>query len=201
MRASRDPSFERSAREFADALSSLLTRTITYQPLVCSFVGRLNVALLQFRPDPELPERRYVELENGCWVSVLQRVVPNPEDPDRVRTAAYSYSYSLGPNPDEEWLVRYDYVPERSQDPEHPYPASHVHVNATNGSYDEFMASSGEDRPLSQVHFPTGRISLQDFVEHLLVEFRVPILYGRSMREALEILEEGREEFREKRTR
>ena len=38
--------------------------------------------------------------------------------------------------------MRYDYVPERSQDPEHPYPASHVHVNATNGSYDEFMAST-----------------------------------------------------------
>ena len=62
------------------------------------------MALLQFRPDPDVPERRYVELENGCWVSVLQRVVPNPEDPGRVRTAAYSYSYSLGPDPDEEWL-------------------------------------------------------------------------------------------------
>lgn len=121
------------------------TRTITYQPLVCSFVGGRNVALLQFRPDPDVPEQRYVELENGCWVSVLQRIVPNPEEPDRVRTAAYSYSYSLGPNPDEEWLVRYDYVPERAQDPEHTYPASHVHVNATNESYDEFMASLGEE--------------------------------------------------------
>jgi len=198
---SRDPSFERNAREFADGLSSLLTRTITYQPLVCSFVGGLNVALVQFRPDPDVPEQRYVELENGCWVSVLQRVVPNPEDPDRVRTAAYSYSYSLGPDHDEEWLVRYDYVPERAaQEPEHPYPASHVHVNASNGSYDEFMRALSEDRPLSQVHFPTGRISLEDFVEHLLIEFRVPILYGRSVREALEILEEGREEFRKKRT-
>ena len=51
------------------------------------------------------------------------------------------------------------------------------------------------------MHFPTGRISLEDFIEHLLVEFQVPILYGRSVREALEILEEGLEEFREKRTR
>ena len=74
------------------------------------------MALLQFRPDPDVPEQRYVELENGCWISVLQRIVPNPEDPDRVRTAAYSYSYSLGPNPDKDWLVRYDYVPERAQD-------------------------------------------------------------------------------------
>jgi hypothetical protein len=92
-------------------------------------------------------------------------------------------------------------VPERAQDSEHPYPASHVHVNATNRYYDEFMRGLGEDRPLSQVHFPTGRISLEDFVEHLLIEFRVPVLYGRSVREAIEILDEGREEFREKRTR
>jgi hypothetical protein len=42
----------------------------------------------------------------------------------------------------------------------------------------------------------TGRISLEDFVGHLPVEFRVPVLYGRSMREVLEILEEVCGEFR-----
>lgn len=56
--------------------------------LVRSFVGRLNLALLQFRPDPDVPEQRYVQLENGCWVSVLQRIVPKIYLPTHRRVLA-----------------------------------------------------------------------------------------------------------------
>ena len=189
------PSFERSARGFANDLSRLLTRTVTYQPLVCDFVGDGNVVLIRFRP-----EHRYVELGNGSFISVLQRVVPDPEAVSGIRIAAYSYSYALGPNPDEDWLVRYDYVPEMAARPDYPYPASHVHINATSEPYEAFAEASGRRRPLSQVHFPTGCIGIEDLIEHLIVEFDVPVLYGRSKEEALGILAESRR-LRERRIR
>jgi hypothetical protein len=164
---------------------------------VCDFVGNENnVALIRFRP-----ERRYVELGNGSFVSVLQRLVPDLDDVSGIRTTAYSYSYALGPNPDEDWLVRYDYVPEMAARPDYPYPASHVHVNATSELYQAFVEAPGQRRPLSRIHFPAGRIGLEDFIEHLIVEFGVPVLYGRGKEEALEILAESRERFEEHRTR
>ena len=62
------------------------------------------------------------------------------------------------------------------------------------------MEALGRRRPLSQVHFPTRRIGLEDLIEHLIVEFDVPTLYGRSKGEAFEILAESRRS-EERRTR
>ena len=128
--------------------------------------------------------------------------MPGEQDPRRVHTAQYSYSYSLGPNPDEDWLVRYDYEPEKEGDEDYEYPISHVHVNAKNETYDEFITGVKDKyTPLSDVHLPTERISLEGFIKHLIVEFKVPLLYGKTKEEAFEILDENRRRFQERRTR
>ncbi len=204
-----NPAFERNARDFADELSRALTATITYTPLRLELVEGTNTAYLRFRPPSEIEDFRYVELENGCWVSIYQRLVPNEEDPRKVNTAESSYSYSLGPNPDEHWLVRYDYEPDKEHDEESenesdedgPYPIAHVHVNAHNETYDEFITSIKDKySPLSDIHLPTKRISLEEFIQHLIVEFKVPLLYGKTKKESLEILDEHRRRFEARRT-
>jgi hypothetical protein len=201
LKARKNPAFRRKAQEFADELSKTLTQTMSPVPLRCRFVRGKNEASLTFVPPQENPDRRYVELANGCWVNVHQRLIPNRTNPKIVSTARYSYSYSLSPNFDDDWLVRYDYEPEEVDNPEYPYPISHVHVNGINESYTEFMDRQGESKVLSDVHLPTKRISLEDFIEHLVVEFRVPLLEDKTEEEVRDILEEGRRRFKANRTK
>jgi hypothetical protein len=55
-------------------------------------------------------------------------------------------------------------------------------------------------KQLDRLHFPTRRISLEDFIEHLIVELRVPTKRGEEA--ALEVLAESRRTFEEeKRTK
>ncbi len=138
---------------------------------------------------------RSVELGNGCRIRVFQRVVPHPEDPEGlITTAEYSYSYALGPDPDLEWLLRYDYVPEEAAKPEFEYPVAHVHFNGTSEAYDGFDMPG--KKPLNKLHCPTERITLEDFIEHLIIEFDAPT-HG-DKEEALAFLAESRREFHEK---
>jgi Family of unknown function (DUF6516) len=201
LKARKNPAFRRKAQEFANELSETLTRTISPVPIRCRFVTGKNEANLTFVPPADYPDRRYVELANGCWVNVHQRLVPNTRDPKIVSTAKYSYSYSLSSDFDNGWLVRYDYEPEEEDNPDYPYPISHVHVNGANESYSEFMQGRGERKVLPDVHLPTKRISLEDFIRHLIVEFRVPLLEGKTEEEVWEILDEGGERFKLNRTK
>ena len=68
------------------------------------------------------------------------------------------YIYSLSDNPDDEakWLFRYDY----SITPDKMVPYAHIHLNAT--------SSARED--LRKIHFPTGRLSIEQILAHLICE-------------------------------
>ncbi len=129
-------------------------------------------------------ERRPIEVEfaNGCKIRVLQRIVPNPEEPEeKVGTANYSYAYGFGENLDEGWLVRYDYVPEKAEREDgYQYPVGHVHFNGCSEAYEGFEVEGKSQ--LHKLHFPTRRISLEDFIEHLIIELRVPTKCGRKPR-------------------
>ncbi len=194
-----DKAFRRNAPQFAAHLSSLLTRTVTDHPLVCRIPeeeGHIS-ALIRFRGQSR--RERTVTLGNGCQISVFQRILPNPEDPRKVTIAESSYSYGVGQNLEEDWLVRYDYVPERAEtDPEYQYPVGHIHFNGYSETYEAFEMA--DKKPLHKLHFPTQRISLEDFLEHLIVEMGVPTKQSKD--EALELLAESRRTFQsEKRTR
>lgn len=194
--------FERNARGFTDHLSSLFTRTITDIPLGSQLffdeeTGIDNV-LIRFLDN----DRRPVEVgaANGCKIRVLQRIVPNADNPlEKVRTANYSYAYGFGDSLDEGWLVRYDYVPERAErDEEYEYPVGHVHFNGRSEAYERLEIEGKKE--LDRLHFPTKRIGLEDFIEHLIVEMRVSTKHGKDA--ALEVLADSRKTFEnEKRTR
>ncbi len=123
-------------------------------------------------------------------------MLPNPQGRTwKVTTVEYSYSYLLPPGSDEDWLLRYDYVPEEAGNPEYKYPVAHVHFNGTSKAYESFTIPG--KKPLPKIHCPTGRIALEDFIEHLIIEHRVPT-HG-DEKEALALLAQSREEFHRKR--
>lgn len=190
------PKFRRNAAKYTEHLSSLLTKTVTDQPLK-ALNAPPNGARIAFRDGGELGGRRSVELANGLWIRVFQLIRPNPGDGSKVQTAEYSYVYASSADADNDWLVRYDYVPEEASSPGYRYPVAHVHFNGYSEKY-ERLAIPGK-KPLEKLHFPTRRISLEDFIEHLIIEFAVPT--RSDPEEALELLSDSREGFDYRRTR
>ena len=180
------PSFQRNAPQYSNYLSSLLTRTITHQGLVCRIIR--NRATIEF-------PNEYTTLGKSGSLRVLQKIAPNATHADKVTVLSYSYAYVIGPNPDEEPLVRYEYVPEQVARGDYPYPVGHMHIRATSRQYDAFMASH-DKKPLHRVHFPTGRISLEEFIRLLIVEFHVPTRNNDPI-QALALLDESRRVFLE----
>lgn len=186
---------QRNARKYTEHLSSLLTGTITDIPLVCQIPREGDPqALIRFRGENR--ESRTIALGNGLRIYVFQRILPNPDDSRKVTTAEYQYSYGFGEPYKEKWIARWDYVPEEEEKPEYSYPVAHVHFNGTSSGYGEF---GGKDKPLHKLHFPTKRIALENFLEHLVVELNVPAKGGE--RKALDLFRDSYEGFHEKRTK
>jgi hypothetical protein len=184
--------FKQKAEEFNDRLSSLFTRTITDRPL--KPIIRSSVAYITFEGAERTGDRPSVELENGCQIRVSHTIRHSPEVPSEVTTVEYVYAYALGPDPKNDWLVRYDYSPDRPM----RYPVAHVHFNGRSDAYDRFPKP--EDKELYELHFPTDRITVEDFIEHLILEYDVPTHNGRKA--ALDLLAKSRREFhKEYRTR
>ena len=194
-------SFRRNVPGFTEHLSSILTQTITDHPLVYKYLPGRNQAVIRFRGG-DLPARPvYTPLENGCALCVLQRVGPHP-DPEKehkVTTLEYLYAFRIGADPTTEPLVRYEYVPEQAATEDYPHPKGHVHLSADSPAYTALIAPH-EKKPLHQVHFPTGRITLEDFIELLILEFHVPP--RGSLQEARALLDKSRRVFlQEKKTK
>lgn len=190
------PAFRRNAPGFTEHLSSLLTQTITEHPLVCKFLPGRAQALIRFRGDDTQSTRVYVPLRNGNSLCILQRIGPHPDPEkakDKVTTLEYLYAFRLGNDPTREPLVRYEYVPEEAANESYPYPKGHVHLSASVPEYDTLIAPARN--PFHQIHFPTGRICLEDFIELLIVEFRVPTHGDRA--EALKLLRGSKHVFLE----
>jgi hypothetical protein len=78
--------------------------------------------------------------------------------------------------------------------PEYEYPVAHVHFNGTSKAYDGFNIPEKKD--LHRLHCPTERITIEDFIEHLIIELKVPTHGDREA--ALGFLAESRREFHER---
>jgi len=72
-----------------------------------------------------------------------------------VEECRYIYSLSADPDNEEEWIFRYEYCLK----PERGVPSAHLHFNGTHN-----------DKPMRQIHFPTGRISIEQIIAHLIIE-------------------------------
>ncbi|MDN5696564.1 MAG: hypothetical protein L0G70_01165 [Rubrobacter sp.] len=81
---------------------------------------------------------------------------------------------------------------------DYEYPTAHLHFNGYSEDYESFYLEN--KKALHKLHFPSGRISLEDFIEHLIVEFG--LLSEHKKRQAVQLLEESRSTFEtSKRTR
>jgi hypothetical protein len=95
---------------------------------------------LRLKPGGFLHLRQFVSVRSG-------RVI--------VEDSVYRYSLSENPDDEDRWIFRYDY----SLNPEENVPHAHLHVNAEKG-----------DEPLRHIHFPTGRLSIEQIIAHLICE-------------------------------
>lgn len=172
---------------------------VTDHPLTCRIPEdeEGTQAFIRFKGQDR--ESRTITLGNGLRVYVYQRVLPNPKDHRKVTTAEYQYMYGYGVPLKEHWIARWDYVPEEEGNPEYDYPVAHVHFNGSPRAYDELPVEG--KTPFHKLHFPTKRIAFEDFLEHLIVELKVPLRSGIDKKKARELLADSRRGFEDKRTK
>lgn len=78
-------------------------------------------------------------------------------------TLEYTYTLQSEADNDDSWIFRYEY--KRDQPADYPYPLAHVHVNAKSpGGY------GTEQKDFSDLHLPTGRVTVEAVVRHLICE-------------------------------
>lgn len=110
-------------------------------------------------PDDPLP------LRDGRYLRLTVRLYVAPAaERNRLKVAHSSYQYQLDRDGDH-WVFRYDYL----RIPPDLNPAAHVQVN---GSLTENCLPPA--RPLSRVHFPTARVSLEAVIRLLADQFGTP---------------------------
>jgi hypothetical protein len=75
-----------------------------------------------------------------------------------VEYSRYVYSTSKDPDKEDAWIFRYEY----SLNPEPKVPHAHLHVNATRN-----------EKTIKHIHFPTSRVSIEQIIAHLIIEYGV----------------------------
>ena len=121
---------------------------------------------LKLKPTGWLHFRQYASIQSGQVV---------------VEDCRYIYYPSSNPPNEHEWLVRYEY----SLNPPEKVPYSHLHVNMSKGG-----------RPFRDIHFPTGRVSIEQIIAHLIIEHGIQPMKA----DWLERLTESHRGFMERRT-
>lgn len=97
-----------------------------------------------------------LELKPVGWLDFRQ-IISIPSTSIVVETSRYIYYPSSEMN-EANWLFRYDY----NRISESGVPCSHLHVNMTK-----------DDEPFKEIHFPTGRVSIEQIIAHLITEYKV----------------------------
>jgi hypothetical protein len=98
-----------------------------------------------------------LKLQSRGWLHFRQQACIKS---GRVIVENCRYSYSLSSDPDDEnsWIFRYEYC----LTPEPHVPHAHLHVNARR-----------DGRTIKHIHFPTGRLSIEQVIAHLILEHKV----------------------------
>ena len=147
---------------FSQLVSRLLSLTIAAPyPGLALFAGASETRVLSGRRgigDPiPFAERGYLRL-----IMTLS-LVPG-EGRTFLKVMDSSYQYQLDERGDR-WVFRYDY----RRLPADPYPAAHLQVR---GRLEDDCLPPG--RPLSRLHFPSGRVSLEGVIRLLADQFQIP---------------------------
>lgn len=160
---------------YVDYLNSIFNQTITDSRLtLLGHTNRLRICRYQDERILPIELRPHGYLHFNQWAYVRDGKVI-------VEDCRYVYSTSADPDSDQEWIFRYEYCLE----PEENVPYAHVHLNAI-----------CNNRPMQHIHFPIGRVSIEQIIAHLILEHgvtpRTPDWFG--------ILEESHRGFVRRRT-
>jgi len=171
-------------RQFRDPLNGLLHRTVTQRPLVL-IVSKSegHEAALHFR-DPKLPIPTAVPV--GPWYLALSQVVRVDEAKSNdfvLWTVSYRYAIQHDSSATTEPIIRYEFV-STHVDPELSYCRNHVHLHPKfNGVVDGIAPSD--------LHLPTGWITIESVLRFLITEMQVPPLSENWQ----DVLRESEEQF------
>ena len=104
-----------------------------------------------------------MRLVDGSYLFLYHRL--GLRRPERfLATLEYIYRYQADAS-DDSWIFRYEY--QREPKPPYDYPLSHLHVNATPGTY-------GGTKPFDRLHLPAGeRVTIESLTRHLVDEHGV----------------------------
>ena len=153
---------------FRDLASFLLTLTIAAPG---------NTLRLASRPPGEARfvlggmggPRDPLRLNDGHYLRLSLTLYLDPEDRHFLKVERAGYQYQMDRAGDR-WIFRYDYL----RDPPGHYPPAHVQVRGT-ALEDEALPGS---TLLQDIHFPTGRVSLEAVILLLADEFGTPCHEG-----------------------
>lgn len=134
--------------------------------LVISRYQDYNILPLELKPSSYLHFRQLAFVHSGKVI---------------VEQCRYKYSLSDNPDNEQDWVFRYDYCLYPKKD----VPHAHMHFNGT------FREGS-----MRHIHFPTGRISVEQIIAHLITEYGV----RSKIADWLEVLAESHRGFIERRT-
>lgn len=106
-----------------------------------------------------------VPLRDGRWLRLaISLYVENTDEGRRLKASKSTFQYQQSADADD-WIFRYDYL----RDPRDRYPAAHLQINADLKVGGVLAAQ----RPLSRIHFPTGRVPLEAVIRLLAEDFGV----------------------------
>ncbi len=147
-------------QDYVDYLNVVFNQTITDSQLILLKKTSSNFVITCLQNQDTRP----LELKPTGWLHFRQLVTIQPADNEergKVVVKEGTYRYSLSPNLGDEvkWVFRYDY--ELNPSKEH-IPHSHLHLNA-----------SRENERLCDLHFPTGRVSIEQIIAHLISAYKV----------------------------
>lgn len=141
-------------KEYASYLNSIFNQTVT-DSRVTVFQNKNNSVLYITRHQNlvVLP----LELKPHRYLHFMQRATVQPDDKIRIEECRYAYSLSDDPDNEKSWVCRYEFslAPNKFR-----YPHAHIHVNA-------------KEHDIKHIHFPTGRISIEQLLAHLIIEHHV----------------------------
>ncbi len=139
-------------QKYVDYLNWVFNKIITESRLV---IWQRNSRLYITRHGGDfLP----LELKPKSYLHFWQRAVIQPNQKVKVEECRYIYSLSDSPDDQQQWVFRYEY----SLNPDKYVPYAHIHLNASRGDYS-----------LGHIHFPAGRISVEQIIAHLITEHGV----------------------------
>jgi len=134
-------------------LNGVFNQTITDSRLVVVKTQRSTSLVTCFQDNRFLP----LKLKPRGWLH-FQQAASVQSGKVIVDDCRYCYSLSSDPDDEQKWLFRYEYL----LNPDENVPHAHLHVNAKRGN-----------QHLKHIHFPTGRVSIEQIIAHLICEYGI----------------------------